>query len=90
MTGDSGDNAPLSGPQKVWQRSEPDSPCTAVCLIDPASRLCLGCKRTAEEISRWSRMSHEERAEIRAALPARSAGKSRRSGGRAARIKREM
>ena len=70
----------------VWRRAEPDSPCQAVCLIDPASRLCIGCNRTADEISAWPRMSPQERADLRAELPNRRHIGARRKGGRARRV----
>lgn len=31
----------------------PTSPCTAVCVLDPASGYCRGCFRTIAEISAW-------------------------------------
>lgn len=33
--------------------SDPSSPCTGVCKIDPVSTLCLGCHRTLAEITAW-------------------------------------
>ena len=33
------------------------SPCIQICVIDPAARLCVGCGRTLDEISRWAWMS---------------------------------
>ncbi|WP_347265605.1 DUF1289 domain-containing protein [Paracoccus sp. (in: a-proteobacteria)] len=47
------------------------SPCTGICRIEPASRLCRGCLRSLEEIARWSTMSEPERRAIMAQLPAR-------------------
>ena len=47
------------------------SPCTKVCTIDQASRLCMGCGRSLEEIARWGGMSEAERLEIMRALPGR-------------------
>jgi uncharacterized protein len=49
------------------------SPCTKVCTIDPASRLCRGCGRSLDEIARWMALSERERADITAALPRRLA-----------------
>lgn len=48
-----------------------ESPCIAVCIIDPKTRLCLGCGRTLPEIARWHRIEGAERRDIMAALPAR-------------------
>jgi predicted Fe-S protein YdhL (DUF1289 family) len=50
---------------------QPTSPCTGVCRIDPASFLCLGCARTADEIGAWSSATETERDVVWAALPAR-------------------
>jgi hypothetical protein len=54
-------------------------------MIHPETRLCLGCRRTIDEISRWSGMTAAERREITAALPERNSGPTRRSGGAGAR-----
>ncbi len=70
---------------EIWQRDEVESPCVKICIIHPESRLCLGCRRSIDEISRWSRMSPEERREIAAALPGRDPGPTRRRGGASAR-----
>ena len=70
----------------IWKRAEIESPCVKVCVVHPESRLCIGCKRTIDEIGRWSRMTPEERSTVMAALPARSAAPSGRRGGRAARM----
>ncbi|HEY8337233.1 MAG TPA: DUF1289 domain-containing protein [Tardiphaga sp.] len=48
-----------------------ETPCIAVCIIDPKTRLCLGCGRTLPEIARWHRIERAERLDIMAALPAR-------------------
>lgn len=37
------------------------SPCNNVCKIDPITKLCIGCKRTIEEISQWGSLSLEQR-----------------------------
>lgn len=71
----------------IWKRDEIESPCRQVCVIHPAARICLGCFRTAEEISRWSRYAPEERRAIMAELPAREPTLAKRRGGRAARLK---
>lgn len=73
-----------------WRRDEIESPCISVCVIHPESRLCTGCLRSIDEITRWSAMTPEERSTITAALPGRSAAPKGRRGGRAARLKRRM
>lgn len=50
-----------------------ETPCIAVCMIDPKSRLCFGCGRTLPEIARWGRMESSERLTIMAELPSRMA-----------------
>jgi predicted Fe-S protein YdhL (DUF1289 family) len=51
--------------------SKPDTPCIAVCVIDPATGLCLGCGRTLAEIARWHAMERSERLAVMATLPQR-------------------
>ncbi len=47
------------------------SPCIGVCRID-AHGLCIGCRRSLDEIARWSRMDNAERLRImRDQLPQR-------------------
>ena len=58
------------------------SPCINVCILDPVTKLCLGCGRTGEEIGGWLSMSPAMRDAIMAALPARlssSTGAARRA-----------
>lgn len=80
---------PKSAPP-VWQRGEIKSPCQNICVIHPATRLCVGCHRTGEEITRWSAMSPQERRRIMDELPGRDPGPKTRSGGRSARLKRRF
>jgi predicted Fe-S protein YdhL (DUF1289 family) len=47
------------------------TPCTKVCSLDPETKLCEGCGRTADEITSWARMSEEERLDIMAGLDRR-------------------
>ena len=65
-----------------WTRDEPDSPCKRVCVIHPKFGLCLGCYRTAEEVSLWAEFSLEKRQELLAELPSRSSVLRARRGGR--------
>jgi predicted Fe-S protein YdhL (DUF1289 family) len=50
-----------------------ETPCIAVCMIDPRTSLCFGCGRTLPEIARWHRMEGPERQTVMAQLPARMA-----------------
>jgi predicted Fe-S protein YdhL (DUF1289 family) len=47
------------------------SPCVDVCRLD-AQGLCVGCRRTLEEIAEWSRASEARRREILRNLAART------------------
>ena len=40
------------------------SPCIAVCRLDRATDLCLGCFRTAAEIAHWPTMDGAARLEV--------------------------
>jgi predicted Fe-S protein YdhL (DUF1289 family) len=46
------------------------SPCRDVCQLDGGG-VCIGCGRTIEEISEWTRADGERRLQIRAAARAR-------------------
>lgn len=39
------------------------SPCVSVCALDERD-ICIGCHRTGDEITRWTRMSDDERREV--------------------------
>ena len=54
------------------------SPCIKLCILDPATRICTGCRRTLDEIGRWSTMSDAER---RAVLARIEAARSVQAGG---------
>ncbi len=45
-----------------------ETPCIAVCMIDPRTSLCFGCGRTLPEIARWHRMESAERRAVMAQL----------------------
>jgi predicted Fe-S protein YdhL (DUF1289 family) len=40
------------------------SPCKSICIMDARSNLCIGCKRTIDEIARWPMMNDDERRKI--------------------------
>jgi uncharacterized protein len=50
-----------------------ETPCIAVCMIDPRTSLCFGCGRTLPEIARWHRMESWERHAVMTQLAARMA-----------------
>ncbi|CAI8798780.1 DUF1289 domain-containing protein [Pseudomonas sp. IT-196MI5] len=39
------------------------SPCVNICALDDDD-ICTGCQRTVEEITRWSRMTNDERRKV--------------------------
>ena len=73
---------------EIWSRNELDSPCIQICVVHPETRLCTGCNRSIDEISRWSKMTRETRLSIMDELPSRQSVPKGRRGGRAARLKR--
>ncbi|MFC4193398.1 DUF1289 domain-containing protein [Novosphingobium lubricantis] len=51
--------------------ADPPSPCTGICTIDTASRLCRGCARTLDEIAAWPGASAARKHAILAAVAQR-------------------
>ena len=50
----------------------PLTPCIGICRLDERG-LCLGCRRTLDEIARWGTMSDAERLRcMREVLPGRT------------------
>ena len=43
--------------------SKISSPCISVCALD-ADDICIGCQRSADEISAWSYATEQEKREI--------------------------
>ena len=74
----------------VWARDEVESPCIQICVVHPVERICTGCYRSIDEISRWSGMSRDERVAVIDDLPKRVPQLTKRRGGRAARLKRQV
>ena len=40
------------------------SPCKSICIMDAKSNLCIGCKRTIDEVARWPMIEDAERQRI--------------------------
>ena len=40
------------------------TPCVSVCQIDRESRLCKGCGRSIDQITNWTKYSHDKRMDI--------------------------
>jgi hypothetical protein len=47
------------------------SPCKSICIMDAKSNLCIGCKRTIDEVARWPMMDDDERRKVVEALKTR-------------------
>ncbi len=73
---------------EVWHRDEIASPCVKLCVVHPEARICVGCLRSIDEISQWSRMTHEARDAVMAELPLRAPLLTKRRGGRMGRLER--
>ena len=67
---------------EVWRRDEVESPCVKVCVIHRETGLCVGCRRTIDEIAAWGRMDNEDRRRLVAELPSRIVAPGRRGGRR--------
>lgn len=59
------------------------SPCINICKMDAQTGLCLGCFRTIEEITVWSRADEPARAAILAAVDRRRQQQAAADGSRA-------
>ena len=73
--------------KQTWKRDEPDSPCQSICVIHPTAGICIGCHRTAEEVSKWGRFEPEVRQKLLAELPSRSHLLRKRRGGKRGRTR---
>jgi predicted Fe-S protein YdhL (DUF1289 family) len=59
------------------------SPCIAVCRLDPATGLCVGCGRSIDEIARWPDLDEAERRRVLERLRANPPPAGRRADRRA-------
>ena len=48
------------------------SPCISVCKMDEVSGMCLGCKRTVQEIAMWLYYSENEKEQVIKSLEKRA------------------
>ena len=55
---------------RVFDSSVP-SPCISVCQVDEASGLCIGCRRSLDEIRDWPILTAEEKRDLLARLERR-------------------
>ena len=62
----------MTDQRSINQRPVVESPCVRLCVIDPETRLCEGCRRSLDEIAAWGRMTPAQRREIMAKLPDRA------------------
>lgn len=61
----------MNQPSGVDAQRPVRSPCVNICALDDQD-LCIGCQRSAEEITRWGRMSNNERRQVIALAEARA------------------
>jgi predicted Fe-S protein YdhL (DUF1289 family) len=61
----------MSSPSGVDAQRPVRSPCVSICALDDQD-LCIGCQRSADEITRWGRMSNDERRQVIALAEARA------------------
>lgn len=47
----------------ITERRPVASPCVSICALDEQD-ICIGCQRTALEITCWGQMSDDERREV--------------------------
>jgi predicted Fe-S protein YdhL (DUF1289 family) len=52
------------------------TPCIAICQVDRARSICIGCGRTLAEIAAWGSASESWRDSVMAMLPARMRAQS--------------
>jgi uncharacterized protein len=64
------------------------SPCVRICRMDLDAGVCIGCMRTMDEISYWTRLSSAEREAVMARLPERRHEYERQVGWQAAMCER--
>ncbi len=57
-----------------------ETPCIDVCVIDEATQLCTGCRRSLAEIAAWGSLSPTERRSIMSTLAARGIAGDRKVG----------
>lgn len=64
------------------QRGDDDyvaSPCISVCSVDAATKMCIGCLRTLQEIGAWRTMTPEEKKAVVEATEERAKAIPRRN-----------
>jgi predicted Fe-S protein YdhL (DUF1289 family) len=64
----------MSGAERPPREPTPVSPCIQICVMEESGH-CRGCKRTLDEIARWSSMCDDEKRAVLAALQARGSGR---------------
>ena len=42
---------------------QPSSPCVSICALDE-NDICIGCLRSGDEVSRWGRMTAQEKTAV--------------------------
>lgn len=68
-------------PEAMIEMQPVPSPCVNVCRMDPASGLCAGCRRTLDEIARWSTLDDLAKRRVWEQLESRGVTSDTGSGG---------
>lgn len=68
-----GEAVSLTGSNVAAPTSVLPSPCVGICRLDPDTGWCLGCARSADELTRWRDLPPDRQAEVWADLPRRKA-----------------
>jgi uncharacterized protein len=63
---------PLRQPAPGDDHTDPGSPCTSVCRIDPGTGWCTGCLRTIDGIIDWGAMGAVDKRRVWQALEHRA------------------
>ncbi|UTW56056.1 DUF1289 domain-containing protein [Kordiimonas sp. SCSIO 12610] len=57
-------NDKISDAQKSNTLPTIESPCIKVCKVAPDGKYCIGCYRTLDDLTKWSRASNQEKQQI--------------------------
>lgn len=61
---------------KITLKNGIKTPCINVCKLDDSKSFCMGCLRTTNEITKWSRWSDKDRDDVIEDLPRRHNSKA--------------
>ncbi|WP_230623347.1 MULTISPECIES: DUF1289 domain-containing protein [Chromobacterium] len=50
--------------KRTSMETPPPSPCIGICRLDESGQVCVGCRRTLDEIAGWSSYGKEEKERV--------------------------